>query len=125
MYSRTCAIHRVQTVAGVAGTTIGLTPYSGMEQSPAPADPQGETVLFTGVICSIQAADTGRKKATALPSDVLFAPTWRIYIPNYALPQYSVRDRDVVIDDESYRYQVGQAYYSAAGYQLVCIRLEV
>jgi hypothetical protein len=123
IYNRTIAIHRSRTVAG-SSDTIGLTGYSGTEQSTSPSDPEGEQVLFTGVPAKIQAAVMGRKRDSALPQDAVFAPGWKIFVPAIALAQYSVRDRDIVLDDENYRYEVAQAYWDILGYQLVCIRLE-
>jgi hypothetical protein len=121
LYPSTVAVHRLKTVAGSADA-IGLVGYSGAEQSTT--SPQGETVLFTKVRANIQASQTGRKKDSALPQDAVSAPTWRIYIPRTALARGSVRDRDVIVDDEMYRYEVAQAYWNVLGYQLVCIRLE-
>jgi hypothetical protein len=121
LYPRTIAVHRVKTVGDVS-TTVGLTGYSGAEQSTTSA--QGETVLFTGLAASIQAGTTGRKKASSLPQDVVFAPTWYIFVPAGALAQYSVRDRDIIVDDEGYRYEVSQNWWDILGYRLTCIRLE-
>ena len=121
-YPRTVAVHRLKTVAGTADATIGLTGYSGAEQPASSA--AGEAVLFTGVPANIQAMATGRKKDSSLAGDAVFAPTWVILIPASGLAQYAVRDRDIVVDDEAYRYEVGQAEWSPAGYRLTCIRLE-
>jgi len=111
-------------VAGPADTAIGGLGYSGAEQSTNPSDAQGEIVLFTGIAASIQSGDTGRKKGKALPSDVFYAPTWYIFIPPTEIAQYSIKDRDIILDEEGYRYEVGQNYWSMAGYKLSCIRLE-
>jgi hypothetical protein len=123
VYPRTIAVHRaIPSAASTA--TVGLVGYSGMTTEPATGDTQGETVLFTGIPASIQAAQTGRKKDSSLPSDAVYAPTWDIYIPPSALARGSVKDRDIVLDDEGIRYQVGQAYWEVLGYKLVCVRLE-
>ena len=37
---------------------------------------------------------------------------------------YSIRDRDIVVDDEGYRYSIAAASWTVFGYQLNCIRLE-
>jgi hypothetical protein len=124
IYPRIIEVHRVRTNAGTADTTIGLTGYSGAEASTAIADPAGEVVLFTGIPASIQAGPTGRKKDSALPQDVVFMPTWIIYVPLPALAKATVRDRDIIVDDEGYRYEVGQAYWNRLGMKLICIRLE-
>jgi hypothetical protein len=120
IYPRTIAVHRMKTVAGVTDA-IGLVGYSGAEQG---SGPQGEDVLFTGIPASIQKGPAGRKKDGALPTDAVWAPTWRIFIPLASMDKGNIRDRDIIVDDELYRYQVGQAYWNILGYQLICIRLE-
>lgn len=124
LYPRTIEVHRIKSNAGSTDSVIGLTAYSGAEQSTVASDPQGEVVLFTGIGCTIQSGDTGRKKGKALPQDVFYAPTWYIFTDPAALAKSSIRDRDIIIDDESYRYEVGQAYWIGPGYKLSCIRLE-
>lgn len=121
IYTSTIDIHRVKTVAG-ANDAIGLTGYSGAEQSPTSA--QGETVLYTGIAASIQSGTTGRKKDSSLPQDAVFAPTWFIFTPANAIAKGGVRDRDIVIDDDGYRYEVAQSQWDILGYKLSCIRLE-
>ena len=125
LYPSMIAVHRLQTVAG-STDAIGGVGYSGAEQAPAPADPQGELVLFTCVPASIQSGTTGRKRSGAsnLPLDALTAPTWYIFTPATALARDSVRDRDFILDDEGYRYEVGQADWQVTGYKLTCIRVE-
>lgn len=123
LYPRTIEVHRTRTPAG-STDKLGLVGYSGTEQTTDPADPQGEIVLFTGIPASIQASQTGRKKDSSLPQDAVWAPTWRIFVPSSALDLYAVRDRDIIVDDEQYRYEVAQAYWNLLGYQLICIRLE-
>jgi hypothetical protein len=121
IYPRLIEVHRVKSNAGATDNVVGLATYSGAEQGTGAA---GETVLYTGIPASIQAAQTGRKRDSALPGDAVVAPTWRIFGPLSALPKGAVRDRDICVDDEGYRYEVGQAYWNSLGYQLVCIRLE-
>lgn len=123
LYNRLIEIRRVKTVAGTSDA-IGGVGYSGEEASTAPGNPQGETVLFSGLPASIQAGPPGRKKDSALPQDIYYSPSWTIFVPAPALAKGSVRDRDIIVDDESYRYEVGQDYWNILGYKLVCIRLE-
>jgi hypothetical protein len=125
LYPRLIAVHRAITVAGNSDAG-GLVGYSGMTANPDAVDSgrQGETVLFTNIPASIQATAAGRKKASTLPSDSVFAPTWVIYTALSALAKGSVRDRDIIIDDEGYRYEVGQAYWNILGHKISCIRLE-
>jgi hypothetical protein len=124
LYPRTIEIHRVKTVAGPTGDVIGLTGYSGAEASIDPSDPRGETVLYTGIPANIQAGPSGRKRDSALPQDAVSNPTWIIYLPITALPQNAIRDRDIIVDDRQYRYEVGQDYCNILGWKIVCIRLE-
>jgi hypothetical protein len=121
LYPRTIEIHRLKTVAGNSDA-IGLTGYSGAEQPSS--SPRGETVLFTGIPASIQAGTTGRKKDSALPQDAVFAPTWDIFIPKKSVAKDQIRDRDYILDDQGYRYEVAQNYWNILGYKLICIRQE-
>ncbi len=123
LYPRTVDVRRARTVAG-ASDQIGLTGYSGQVVTTDPANPQGETVLMAAIPADIEAAQTGRKKDNALPGDAVFAPTWRIYLPKARAARGSIRDRDIIVDDEGYRYEVGQAEWDILGYRLICIRLE-
>lgn len=124
VYPRVIQLKRQATNAGAADTVIGLTGYSGAEAAPAPADPQGRLTLATDIPASIQAGPTGRKKDSALPQDVVFMPTWIIYIALSALTKGTVRDRDIIVDDENYVYEVGQAYWNRLGWKIISIRLE-
>jgi hypothetical protein len=122
LWPRVISIHRSRTVAAET-PSIGETGYSGREDNTSPSDPEGERVLFTGVCAQIVAKRAGQLR-TALVTDVTANPQWMITTPASALPQYSVRDRDIVIDDEGYRYQVSQNYWTPLGYELACVRLE-
>ena len=127
LYPRTIEVHRLKTVAGSGTSTddaIGLTGYSGAEISTDPADPRGETVLYTGLAASIQAGATGRKRDSALPQDAVSNPSWEIFLPLTGPPCGAIRDRDIIVDDMGYRYEVGQNYWNILGWKLVCIRLE-
>ncbi|UGY23725.1 hypothetical protein HU675_0038230 [Bradyrhizobium septentrionale] len=123
IYVSRIEIRRIKTVAG-ASDAIGLTGYSGAEASTDANNPRGEAVLFTNIPASIQAGAAGRKRDSGLPQDVVSNPTWDIYVPVTALAKGAVRDRDIIVDDLQYRYEVGQAYWNVLGYKLMCIRLE-
>jgi hypothetical protein len=124
LYPRCIEIHRVKTVAGPTDSVIGLTGYSGAEASTSPSDPNGEAVLYIDIKANIQSGATGRKRDSALPQDVVTNPTWTIYLPRTQVPKGAIRDRDIIVDDEGYRYEVGQAYWNILGWKLTCIRLE-
>jgi hypothetical protein len=125
LYSRTISIRRLKTEAVQNQIQqVGLLGYSGAEQSDSPSDASGEQILFNNIPCSIQAEQSGRTKDGYLPTDVTQKPTWLIIIPRSALPQYSVRDRDIVVDDEGYRYGVASNWFTPLGYNLTCVRME-
>jgi hypothetical protein len=121
--NRVVAIHRLKTVAG-SSDAIGGVGYSGAEQSTSSIE--GEQVLLTGISASIQVGAVGRTTKGGLPGDAVSKPVWLIHIPlSSGVPQYTIRDRDIIVDDEFYRYEVGANYWTALnGYQLSTIRLE-
>lgn len=121
IYIRSVTLSRINSVAGTTDV-IGNAGYSGAELG---VGIEGETILFTGLPASIQLGAAGRtNKGTELPGDAIARPVWNIFIPATAIAQYSVRDRDIIIDDEGYRYMVGANYWTQLGYQLSTIRQE-
>lgn len=125
LYSRTVTITRPIPNVQTSGVAVGLQGYSGLTESVGPTGLGGETTIASGLYCSIQARAMG--KATGddkLPSDSPGPPVWYIFIPESQIAKGFVRDRDVVTDDEGYRYQVASAYWNTLGYRLNCIRLE-
>ncbi|SHG91561.1 hypothetical protein [Bradyrhizobium erythrophlei] len=124
LYPRRIEIHRLKTVAGASDDVIGLTGYSGAEASTSASDPNGETVLFTNIPANIQSGPGGRKRDSSLPQDAVTNPSWIIYIPITALPAGAIRDRDIIVDDRQYRYEVGQDYCNILGWKITCLRLE-
>ena len=132
LYPNTIQVRRLKTEAVQGGNNaqpgtqvVGLQGYSGAEQAVNKADPVGEQILFTNISCAIQAEQSGRTKDGYLPTDVTLKPLWLIIIPASELPQYSVRDRDILFDDELYRYGVDQNFWTILGYNLSCVRMEV
>jgi hypothetical protein len=131
LYPRLIEIRRLRTQAVQGGNPVqagnrevGLLGYSGAEQSTSPEDINGEMVLFKNVRCDIQAQQTGRTKDGFLPTDVTVKPMWLVIVPASALPKASVRDRDIIYDDEQYRYGVAAAWWTVLGYNLSCVRME-
>jgi hypothetical protein len=123
-YPRLIEIHRSRGPA--TGTpNVGLVGYSGREGTTVASDPESEQVLLTNVPAAIDAKAPGRTKGMYVPADIIEKPGWLILIPASAVPQYFIKDRDIVVDDEGYRYGVGSAWYTIAGYELWCVRLEV
>jgi hypothetical protein len=123
IYPRLISIRRVRHVAGIEDQ-IGFVGYSGETASTDAFAANGEDILIGGIPASIQPRQSGRKKDGTLPQDAVFAATWFIFVPKNALAKGFVRDRDIVVDDEGYRYEVAQAAWNLLGYKLVCIRLE-
>jgi hypothetical protein len=125
IYNRVVSIRRLKTEAG-SGTpgNIGLGGYSGAERPTT--SPAGETVLFSNIPCSIQAKAASAVKVM-LPDDMTNKPTYMIEIPantDLGIVRYAIRDRDIVQDDEGYRYGVQDNEWTVFGYNLRCIRLE-
>ena len=121
VFPRKVEVHRMKTVAGTTDI-IGDGGYSGAEQG---SGPEGESVLYTGLSASIQVGAAGRTtKAGELPADAVTKPIWNIFIPASVASQYQIRDRDIIVDDEGYRYQVSTNYWTGLGYQLSTVRLE-
>jgi len=126
LFERSCDIHRLRTVAGTGtgSTQIGDVGYSGGEQTTVPTDVEGEDVLYTAVPCGISAKTAGRTRSSLLPADIVYRPSWTITIPPDTIPKGGIRDRDIIIDDESYRYGVSAAMWTSIGWQLEAVRLE-
>ena len=123
VYPRTVDIHRSETVAG-GSPNIGLVGYSGMAQG-AGTGTMGETVIATGIPCTIQAKGMGRVKGQGLlPADAPGPGQWAIYMPENAITKGTIKDRDILVDDEGVRYQISMAAWAPLGYQLIGIRLE-
>jgi hypothetical protein len=103
---------------------IGLLGYSGVTQGIA-SGASGEKLIASGLSCSIQATGMGRVKGQGLlPADAPGPGQWHVYVPLGAVSRGAIKDRDVLIDDEGYRYLVSQAQWDSLGYKIVCIRLE-
>ena len=124
IFDRLVAVHRSKTEAGSGSGAIGLGGYSGPEQPTT--TPEGEVVLYTGITAVIQQRSSGRASGGPLPADVSYRPEWVIIIPAFAgVPKFGIRDRDIIKDDEGYRYAVLANRWSVFGYRLSCVRLEV
>lgn len=88
-----------------------------------PSNPEGEVVLLTGISCNIESRGVGRSAGQmTLPGNVSRNPQWRIM--TQPLPIYTIKDDDILIDDEGYRYQVALNMWTPLGYTLDAIRLE-
>ena len=124
LYPRTINVMRSKTnTAGTGGGPVGLIGYSGREDSLSPADAEGFTMLFSQIQADIQVLSPGGLKGM-LPADAVAGSQWEVMTAANDTPQYSIRDRDHVVDDEGYRYIVLTAYWQGMGYSLKCTRLE-
>ena len=129
LYPRLVTIKRSRddAVSPTGQVMVGLLPYEGREQSTAPGDPDGEDTLYSGLPAAIQLKAIGKTKggnAMPLPGDYIEKPQWTIFIPASDTNQYDIKDRDVVYDDEGYRYGITANYWTAFGYEIAAIRLE-
>lgn len=110
LYPRTIKIMRPGAQSG-----IGAVGYGGQQ----PAD---ETLVAKNIAASIQAKKEGAKPGPGLPGDISKRTLWKIL---FNLPNGTVRDRDIIIDDLGVRYQVMSPYWNSMGYQLLAEKLEV
>lgn len=106
LYPQTVRIERP-----VAPAQIGLQAYS------APAQ---RTVIGT-FPASIQLKKEVGALAAQLPADVSRRTYWQVFIQ---APNGTMRDRDILTDDQGIRYQVTGAYWTPLGYSALCERLE-
>ena len=109
----------------IGSVSVGAQPYSGVENSTNPLNPNGEQTLFASVPIALVSRAIGKAKGLDItPSDAPGPVQWWAYPSPAAVPQGSVRDRDVLVDQDSYRYQTAGAYWTANGYRLQTIRVE-
>jgi hypothetical protein len=121
LYVRTVAIHRPRPPTPVE---VGQISYQGLQQTTAAGD-SGEDIIQTGVACAIQCFGLGKAGGPGITKSDSPGPVqWRIFFSPSALSKGALRDRDILIDDEGYRYDVGAAYWNVLGYRADCIRLE-
>lgn len=124
LYPRRIDLHRSKP--SNPASDVGLGKYGGREASTALSNPEGEAILALGMPCSIESRGIGRSTgAMTLPGNVTRNPQWRIITdPALRLAMGTIRDDDILLDDEGYRYQVAMNYWTTLGYTLDCIRLE-
>lgn len=84
----------------------------------------GEIAIKSGIPASM-IGTTGRATGVGeLPSDAPGPSRWRVYVPQSAFPKGTIKDRDILTDDQGERLQVSADYFSTIGYRLECVRLE-
>lgn len=84
----------------------------------------GEVAIKFGIPASM-IGTTGRATGVGeLPSDAPGPSRWRVYVPQSAFPKGTIKDRDILTDDQGERLQVSADYFSTIGYRIECVRLE-
>ena len=80
-----------------------------------------ETTILSGVPASIQVKKEVGSPIAGLPADVARRSFWNVL---FRAPLGTLRDRDIITDDQGIRYQVTAAYWTPLGYNALCERLE-
>lgn len=107
MYPRTVTVTRPAQTTGV-----GLQAYQAAPQSPT---------TIGSYPASIQLKKEVGIPPAKLPGDAARTTYWTIFVQTTL---GTIRDRDILIDDQSARYQVTAAYWNSLGYACLCERLE-
>lgn len=126
MYPRLIELRRPRTPVTPGGTPVlGLVPYQGLASTESSSTPLGgEDVLFTRIPCNIQIRTIYVSRGQRmLPSNATNQETWRIFIPKKSLQKGVLRDHDIAVDEDGYRYDT-TPYWNSMGYRLECVRLE-
>jgi hypothetical protein len=113
LYPRTIGITRP-----AAQSSVGSEPYGGLNQAT-------ETTIATGLPASIQKAGAAGAPLGGIPGDMADRSVWRMFIPQGSVALGVVQDRDIVTDDQGWRYQVMATYWNSLGLQLSCELLEI
>lgn len=110
---------RLVSVSRPTGPTgAGYVGYSGVNTST-------ETPVIANVPANIQAKTTlSRSSGGALPAAPPGPIVWRVFIPLNAVPKGTIKDRDIITDDEGNRFVVEASYWNSMGWNLATIRLE-
>jgi hypothetical protein len=125
LYPRLVTIKRTVSEAVRNGVQeVGDVGYAGATQDDVEVDADGEQTLYKNLCCSIQATQVGRTKDGYLPTDATVKPSWLVTIPSSQISKGCIRDRDLIYDDEQYRYIVVSAWWTGLAYDLSCTRLE-
>jgi hypothetical protein len=126
LYPRTISIFRTEQTANASNAaTVGEVGYQGRLDSVSSVNLDEEDPLFFDVPCDIMLKRAGRSRGNTLPSDAMASTMWSISIPSWVLPLHSLRDEDIIRDDEGYRYIIGSNFWTMLGYQVEAIRLEM
>lgn len=121
VYNRVVQIYRT-VIQATQTPAIGDTGYSG-ETNVTGTIPGQQQLIYANVPAAISLKAAGRSKGP-LPADVVYLTSWSIVIPVDAIPEFGIRDKDIAVDDDQYRYFIGGVGWTALQWNLECIRLE-
>lgn len=127
MYPRTIELRRPRAnSADVVGTpVVGALPYQGTEQTEATGNVNAEDVLQSGIPATISPVGIGKVKGLDIvPSDSPGPVQYVITTLPGVLSDGAVRDRDILVDDYGYRYQIAAEQFTPLGYSIRAMRLE-
>jgi hypothetical protein len=113
LYPHQASFHRPADQTG-----IGAVGYGGQTQ--------GTETPIAGaqdIRCSIQERREGQNSRVGLPADGT-TPTHYVFIPKSALPNGTLKSRDIMIDGLARRYLVLAPYWDSLGYRLTVLTLE-
>ena len=102
IYPRTVSVRRPALNAAV-----GAQPYAALRKA-------DETVIVASTPASIQEKTAGGRSVVGLPGDSVTSPIYRIFMPKVA--KGTIKDRDIIVDEEGNRYQVTAAYWNSLGW---------
>lgn len=93
-------------------TGVGAQPYD---------DLLAETILIQNVRANIQYNQSARQIASGLPGDVARGTMWDIFFRD---PGILIKNRDVITDEKSIRYQIMACDKHPLGYTALCELLQ-
>lgn len=113
LYPRTVSIFRPKR-----SNAVGAVPYKGLT-------PSNDDQLYCDLPAGVQWRASIGRPPTNIPSDAAVQGYWEVLIPlGNGITFGSVRDRDVIVDDQGIRYQVFGDYHTPLNSQFKCQRLE-
>lgn len=83
-----------------------------------------EVVIIGGIPASVQLNQRGGHSPVGLPTDTTDT-LWNVLVPKASLAKGTVKQGDVITDDEEERYVVHAPYWDSLGYNLLVRHLSV
>ena len=106
LYPRVVSISRANVDA-----SVGAGSYDGPGEV-------NETIVMSGIRCSIQQQRHIKTPDANLPADAYNKAGFNVFIPRGGAALGSITERDIVTDDLGKRYQITGAYWNILGYNL-------